>query len=69
MICDGHVTTQGGHEMPKAEKKLSAHSTVLVSASELAEIVGIDLETVNFWVRRGIITRTPIGGRHLRNRL
>jgi hypothetical protein len=37
--------------MPKAEKKLSAHSTLLVSASELAETVGIDLETINNWIQ------------------
>ena len=43
--------------------------TVFVSAAELAEIIGTDLETVNNWIRRGIITRTPIGRRPLRNRL
>jgi hypothetical protein len=55
--------------MPKAEKKLAPDSTVLVSASELAEIIGADFETVNNWVRRGIISRVPIGGRQLRARL
>ena len=44
-------------------------STVLASAGELAEIIGIDLETVNNWLRRGIISRAPIGGRQLRHRL
>ena len=43
--------------------------TVFVSAAELAEIIGADLETVNNWIRRGIINRTPIGQRPLRNRL
>ena len=43
--------------------------TVFVSAAELAEIIGADLETVNNWIRRGIINRTPIGRRPLRNRL
>jgi hypothetical protein len=33
------------------------------------EIVGIDLETVNNWVRHGIITRAQIGERQLRSRL
>jgi hypothetical protein len=33
------------------------------------EIVGIDLETVNNWVRHGIITRAKIGERQLRSRL
>ena len=55
--------------MPKARKKLAPDSTVLVSASELAEIVGADQETINNWIRRGIITRAPIGGRQLRARL
>jgi hypothetical protein len=41
----------------------------LVSSAELAEILGIDLETVNNWIRRGIINRAPIGGRQLRKRL
>ena len=41
--------------------------TVFVSAAELAEIIGADLETVNNWIRRGIINRTPIGRRPLRN--
>jgi hypothetical protein len=52
--------------MPKAGKKLGS---ILVSASELAEIIGADFETVNNWVRRGIISRAPIGGRQLRARL
>jgi hypothetical protein len=43
--------------------------TVLLSAAELGESVGIDLETVNNWIRRGIISRAPIGGRQLRYRL
>jgi len=43
--------------------------TVLLSAAELGDAVGIDLETVNNWIRRGIISRAPIGGRQLRYRL
>jgi hypothetical protein len=42
---------------------------VLVSAAELGEVIGADLETVKNWIRREIITRAPIGGRQLRNRL
>src|SRR5262249_28020930 len=42
---------------------------VLLSAAELGDSVGIDLETVNNWIRRGIISRAPIGGRELRYRL
>jgi hypothetical protein len=49
--------------------KLLHDSTVLVSAAELAEIIGADLETVNNWIRRDVISRTPIGGRELRHRL
>jgi phage terminase Nu1 subunit (DNA packaging protein) len=49
--------------------KLLHDSTVLVSAAELAEIIGVDLQTVNNWIRRDIISRTPIGGRKLRYRL
>jgi hypothetical protein len=43
--------------------------SVLVSAAELGNIVGIDIETVNNWLRHGIITRARIGGRQLRSRL
>src|SRR4249920_2869043 len=49
--------------------KLLRDISVLVSAAELGNIVGIDIETVNNWVRYGIITRARIGGRQLRNRL
>jgi hypothetical protein len=49
--------------------KLLRDSSVLVSAAELGQIVGSDNETVNNWLRHGIITRAPIGGRQLRNRL
>ena len=40
-----------------------------VSAAELAEVIGADLETINNWLRRGMITRARIGGRQLRSRL
>jgi hypothetical protein len=49
--------------------KLPRDTSVLVSAAELGQIVGIDKETVNNWLRHGIITRARIGGRELRNRL
>ena len=49
--------------------KLPRDNSVLVSAAELGKIVGIDNETVNNWLRHGIITRARIGGRQLRNRL
>lgn len=42
---------------------------VVVSAAELVEILGVDRETVNNWLRRGIITRASVGGRLLRTRL
>ena len=44
-------------------------SPTLITAPELAEIIGADLETVNNWIRRAIISRVPIGGRQLRARL
>src|SRR5262249_4540603 len=49
--------------------KILRDPTVLLSAAELGDSVGIDLETVNNWIRRGIISRAPIGGRQLRYRL
>jgi hypothetical protein len=42
---------------------------VFVSAAELAEIIGTDLGTVNNWIPRGIINRTPIGRREVKSRL
>jgi hypothetical protein len=45
------------------------NSGTLVNSAELAEIIGVDLQTVNNWIGRGIITRARIGGRQLRNRL
>jgi hypothetical protein len=44
-------------------------SPPLITAPELAEIVGADQETINNWIRRGIISRVPIGGRRLKARL
>jgi hypothetical protein len=49
--------------------KKPSESDVLISLSELAQVVGIDFETANNWIRRGIISRSAIGGRQLRNRL
>ena len=49
--------------------KILRDPVVLVSAAELGQIVGIDIETVKNWLRHGIISRTPLGGRQLRNRL
>ena len=49
--------------------KLPRKTPTLVSAAELTKIVGIDLETVNNWLRHGIINRARIGGRQLRSRV
>ena len=35
----------------------------------MGEVVGIDLQTFNNWLRRGIINGSPVGGRQLRTRL
>jgi hypothetical protein len=55
--------------MAKHTRKVLYDPSVLVTVSELAEAVGIEMDTVNNWLRRGIINRAPIGGRQLRNRL
>jgi hypothetical protein len=44
-------------------------SNLLLNSAELARVVGVELESINNWIRRGIISRSPIGGRQLRNRL
>jgi hypothetical protein len=55
--------------MAERATKLLDDSAIVVSAAELAEIIGSDLETINNWLRRGIITRARFGGRHIRSRL
>ena len=55
--------------MPRVGATALMPDTVFVSAAELAEIIKADLETVHNWIRRGIISRTPIGQRRLRTRL
>ena len=44
-------------------------ATAQVPHSELAEIVGVDLDTINNSVRYNIIHRARLGGRQLRSRL
>jgi hypothetical protein len=41
----------------------------LITAPELAKLIGTDMETINNWIRRGVISRMPIGGRQLKARL
>jgi hypothetical protein len=53
----------------KLDMNFLRDNAILVSAAELGEVIGTDLETVKNWIRREIITRAPIGGRQLRNRL
>jgi hypothetical protein len=55
--------------MGRPRMKPIHHSGTLVSSAELAEIIGTDIQTVNNWIGRSIITRCSLGGRQLRNRL
>src|SRR6516225_5762730 len=55
--------------MSRQTQRLPQVSTTLVTVSELAEIDGVDLDTVNNWVRYNIIHRARLGGRQLRSRL
>src|SRR6516162_6734930 len=48
---------------------MNAVATAQVPHSELAEIVGVDLDTINNWVRYNIIHRARLGGRQLKARL
>ena len=41
----------------------------LITAPELAKLIATDMETINNWIRRGVISRVPIGGRQLKARL
>ncbi len=55
--------------MRQKSTKISWDSGTLVSAIELAEVIGADLDTIHNWVRRDIVSRAKIGGRQLRSRL
>ena len=55
--------------MRQKSTKIPWDSGTLVSAIELAEVIDADLDTINNWVRRDIVSRAKIGGRQLRNRL
>jgi hypothetical protein len=44
-------------------------SRALVSVTELAEIIDSDPTTIDNWLRRKIISRAPLVGRKLRNRM
>jgi hypothetical protein len=67
----GNVTIrpQDAPQPGSVPMKLLRDISVLISAAELGNIVGIDIETVNNWLRHGIITRAQIGRRQLRSRL
>jgi hypothetical protein len=55
--------------MPEGAMRFPGDPATLVSSAELAKVIGADLETINNWLRRGIVIRARIGGRHLRSRL
>jgi hypothetical protein len=55
--------------MRQQPKRISRDSTTLISAAELAEIIGVGIETINNWIRHDIISRVRGGGRQLRARL
>jgi hypothetical protein len=55
--------------MDQSTMKLLVGTGALFNTAELGEAIGVDNETVKNWIRRGIISRAPIGGRQLRNRL
>lgn len=48
--------------MAERATKFLDHSAILVSAAELAEIIGTDLETVNNWLRRESLPGHGSGG-------
>ena len=43
-------------------------TVALFSQAELCEAAGIDHETANNWVKRGLLERTAVGGRKIRRR-
>ena len=63
------MNNQEAREFMSERKNVLMPEAVFFSAAELAKIIGTDFESVNNWIRRGIINRTPIGQRPLRNRL
>jgi MerR HTH family regulatory protein len=73
MSVYGHVTANNqanrGTSMAEGAIEFLKHPATFFSAAELAKAIGADFETINNWVRRGMITRARIGGRQLRSRL
>ena len=55
--------------MRQRTNKDQQETPTLISSAELAEIVGVDFETINNWIRRGVIARALIGRGQLRSRL
>jgi hypothetical protein len=55
--------------MRKATATSLRESESFVSSAELGEVIGVDIHTINNWIRHGIIVRASIGGRPLRSRL
>jgi hypothetical protein len=43
-------------------------TVALFSQAELCEAAGIDHETANNWIKRGLLERTAVGGRKMRGR-
>jgi hypothetical protein len=55
--------------MPGGSMNRLHDSRALVSVTELAEIIDSDPTTIDNWLRRKIISRAPLVGRKLRNRM
>jgi hypothetical protein len=66
MSVYGHVTAKNqanrGTSMAEGAIEFLKHPATFFSAAELAKAIGADFETINNWVRRGMITRARIGG-------
>jgi hypothetical protein len=43
-------------------------TVALFSQAELCEAAGIDRETANNWIKRGLLETTAVGGRKMRGR-
>jgi hypothetical protein len=53
---------EGGHLQPIQPAEIARQSTNLFSATEVAETIGADLETINAWLEVGAIDRAIFGG-------
>ena len=62
MFAELPLTTKEAILQPIQHAEIARQSTNLFSATEVAETIGTDLETINAWLEVGAIDRAVFGG-------